>query len=334
MPMTPREVVARTIRFEGADRLPLDLPEKYGCDWEGVGMDPSPDARPSTSAVDEWGAVWENIGVCGLGEVKDFPLKSWSDFDKLNIPDIKEEHRWKNLDGARDRAGDKFLSSGGISIYERVHFVHGLENTWIDIHENEEELGRFIDILVDMNLYAIDRYAEQEVDGFMFCDDWGLQTRLMIKPEDWRRIWKPRYARIYKAAHDAGMLTLLHSCGHIVDILDDLIEVGLDVIQMDQQENMGLQLLSDRFRGRIAFWNPVDIQYTMARANLDEIRAYARRMVELLGTPDGGYLTKWYGDPVGAGHTQEAIDAMSEEFLLLSEEHHQRWLKRHPDEKD
>ena len=181
--------------------------------------------------------------------------------------------RWRGLDHARSDAGDLFLLANGISIYERVHFIRGLENTWIDVLEEPDRLGRLIDILVDMNLYAIRRYAKAGADGFIFCDDWGLQDRLMIDPEAWRRIWKPRYARIYEAAHQAGLLCFLHSCGNIVSILDDLIEIGLDVIQMDQQENMTLELLGRRFGGRLTFWCPVDIQQTMARGNPDQIRS-------------------------------------------------------------
>lgn len=75
-----------------------------------------------------------------------------------------------------------------------------------------------------------------------------------------------------------------------VDILDDLIDAGLDVIQMDQQENMGLELLGERFAGRITFWCPVDIQNTMARGNPDEIRACVRRMLGALATPKGGFI--------------------------------------------
>lgn len=315
--MTPREVVLRTVRFQGPERLAFDFPEKYGSDFAGVGMDPSPDARPQNQR-DEWGALWENIGVSHLGEVKDFPLKDWNQLDRLNVPDISDPTRWNTLDGARERAGDKFLMAGGISLYERVHFIRGLENTWADIYQAPNELGRLIDILVDMNLYAIEQYAQAGADGYIFCDDWGLQDRLMISPRSWREIWKPRYARVYKAAHEAGLLTFLHSCGNIVDILDDFIEIGLDVIQMDQQENMGLKLLGERFAGRITFWCPVDIQNTMVRGTLDDIRQYCRRMVALLGRPKGGFIARWYSDPVGAGHRKEAIDAMCQEFLKFN----------------
>ena len=312
--MTSRECVIKTIRFQGADRLPFDFPEKYGSDFLVVSMDPSPDTRPNNQK-DEWGAEWENIGISNLGQVKDFPLKDWAGFDDLNVPDIKDPERWHVLEGARERAGDKFLLACGISLYERVHFIRGLENTWMDIYLASDKLGRLIDTLVAMNLYAIERYTRSGADGYLFADDWGLQDRLMISPKAWREIWKPRYARVYRAAHEAGLLTFLHSCGNIVDILDDLIEIGLDVIQMDQQENMGLAILGERFGGRITFWCPVDIQNTMVNGSLDDIREYCRRMVNCLGRPNGGFIPKWYPDPVGAGHRQEAIDAMCQEFL-------------------
>jgi uroporphyrinogen decarboxylase len=316
---TSREQVIKTITFKGPDRLVYDLSPEYGTDFTWIGMDPSPDARPS-KGIDEWGAVWGNIGISNLGEVKDFPLKSWDDFPKLKIPDITDPARWTHLKGARERAGGKFLLGSGISIYERVHFIRGLENTWADIYENRDELCKLLDILVDMNLYAIERYAEEGVDGYFFCDDWGLQDRLMIRPDIWREIWKPRYERIYKAAHEAGMLTLLHSCGYIMDILEDLIEIGLDVIQMDQQENMGLKTLGEKFGGRITFFAPVDIQKTMAYGSKDDIQRYVRDMFRYLWRPEGGFIPQWYADPVGAGHTQEAIDTMCQEFIKVGKE--------------
>ena len=318
--MTSREVVARTIRFQGAERIPMSLPDEYGSDFAWVGMNPSADARPK-KGVDEWGCVWDNIGVSSLGEVKDPPLKDWADWDALAIPDIRDPRRWAALDGAREQAGDKFLLGIGVSLYERAHFIRGLENTWADILTAPRELGRLIDVLVDMNLYAIERYAQAGADGYMFWDDWGLQHHLMISPDAWRALWKPRYAQVYRAAHAAGLLTLLHSCGDIVDILDDFIEIGLDVIQMDQQENMGLPLLGERFGGRITFWCPVDIQGTLVRGSLEDIRAYCRKLVRTLGRPQGGFIATWYSDTAGAGHRPEAVRAMCEEFVRLSREH-------------
>jgi len=317
--MNSRELVSRTIRFQGAERLPFDLPHPYGTDFCEMSLSPSPDNRPR-SGVDEWGAVWENIGGMKLGQVKEYPLKDWSDINRLHIPDIQDPKRWSFLEGAREMARDKFLLGSGISIYERVHFIRGLENTWSDIHQAPEQLGQLIDILVEMNLIAVKRYAAAGFDGFIFCDDWGLQDKLMISPSAWRKIWKPRYARIYQAAHTAGLFTFLHSCGYIVAILDDLIEIGLDVIHMDQQENMGLELLGQRFGGRLTFFSPVDIQKTMVYGTLEDIKRYCRDMNRLLGRSEGGFIPRWYSDPIGAGHRPEAIEAMCTEFVKLSNE--------------
>ena len=315
--MTGRELVIRTIRFETPQRLPFDFPPEYGSDFAWTEMTPSPDYRPSRG-VDEWGALWRNIGVCNLGEVERFPLVDWSGFHKLKIPDIHDPARWRNLDSAREKAGEKFLLGEGISIYERVHFIRGLENTWMDIHDAPEKLCGLIDILVEMNLVAVEKYSRAGVDGLFLLDDWGLQNSLMISPSSWRQLWKPRYRTIFEAAHQAGLFTFLHSCGYIVDILDDLIEIGLDVIQMDQQENMSLELLGERFGGRVTFFCPVDIQATLARGTREQIRNYCRRMVECLGSPEGGFIPKWYSDPAGAGHSRDAIRTMCEEFLAIS----------------
>ncbi|HPP12958.1 MAG TPA: hypothetical protein PKW42_09530, partial [bacterium] len=88
---------------------------------------------------------------------------------------------------------------------------------------------------------------------------------------------------------------------------------------MDQQENMGLELLGKRFGGRITFYAPVDIQATMVHGSLEEIRSYCWKMARHLGRPEGGFIATWYADPAGAGHRKEAIEAMCQEFLKISQ---------------
>jgi len=314
--MTSRDIVRNTIRFKGAPRLPHEFPEQLGykSDVYRCGMEPSLDTR-LREGVDEWGSVWRNVGNSALGEVRDFPIKNWSDFTEDMIPDINAHDRFAHLTNLREKVGEKYIIGNGISLYERVHFLRGLENTWLDIYEEPENLCKLLDILVDMNLEAIKRYAELGCDGYLFCDDWGLQNTLMINPEKWREFWKPRYKKIYAAAHSYDMDTFLHSCGYITDILDDLIEVGLDVIHMDQQENMGLENLSARFKGRITFFSTADIQTILPSNDIGKITAYCKDMKRLLATDKGGFMPCWYSDPVGVGHTKEAICAMCDAFL-------------------
>lgn len=191
---------------------------------------------------------------------------------------------------------------------------------WADIYEAPDRLCELLDILVEMNLTAIEKYAAAGVDGIVWCDDWGLQNSLMISPEKWRELWKPRYAKVYKASHEAGMLNLLHSCGHIVDILDDLIECELDAILMCQQDNMGVELLSERFGGRLTFMCPVDIQTTMVYGSLDDIMASCQHLAKAFLSTKGGFIADCYQDLASVGHTKEALAAECDEWKRISVE--------------
>jgi len=320
--MNSREIVKSILEFNAKDRIACDFfRQEAGSDFWSTGPSPSPDDRPKSlaAASDEWGSIWENIGTSSIGEVKKYALTDWDDKDKLPLPDIKNPERWHHIKNARAEAGDRFLFGGGISIYERIHFIRGLEDTWTDIYEYPDELCWLLDILTDMNLYCIEKFKEADCDGFFTCDDWGLQDRLMINPDKFREIWKPRYAKIYEACHKAGIKTFLHSCGYIVDILDDLIDAGLDCIQMDQQKNMGLETLGKRFGGRISFYSPADIQAILPYANETELRAYCREMFNNLWH-NGGFIPKLYSDMSGAGFSAESENIMCDEFLKIGKE--------------
>jgi len=317
--MTSREVVKRTIDFQTPDRYAYDFPEPFGSDFYMTGINPSPDRRPS-NGLDDWGCLWENLGTTQLGEVKESPLKDWDDFDKLTIPVIDHDKAFIDARKAKEYSGDKYILGNIMSMYERVHFVRGLENTWCDIVDAPDKLRMFVGVLADINIEILNGYKGSEIDGVIFCDDWGLQNRLMISPASWCEIWKPEYKRVFDVARDLGLDIWMHSCGYISDILDDLVEIGLSAIHMDQQDNMGLEKLGENFKGRLTFFAPVDIQLMMKMGGTDGVRAYCRKMSEYLGTKEGGFIPRWYSDPVSIGHTKEYIDVMCEEFFAISRE--------------
>jgi hypothetical protein len=99
-----------------------------------------------------------------------------------------------------------------------------------------------------------------------------------------------------------------------VPLLDDLIAAGLNVIQMDQQENMGLAELGRRFGGRLAFWCPVDIQKTKVNGSIADIENYVRDLIRYLGSYRGGLISKYYPQPDVVEHTPENTAAMCRAF--------------------
>lgn len=325
--MTSKERVRRAVKFQGPDKVPVDLPEPYGSDFLHVGPDPHPDWRPSVRTPerweDEWGCIWEKLpGDKTMGQVKFHPLSDYALLETYRFPDYREPRRYESARRAIAEDGDeKFvLASVPLSFIHRLEYLRGHENAWTDPYLHPDELSGLLDHLADVAVDAIRNFAEIGADGIFSCDDWGLQDRPMVSPEVFREFFKPRYARVYGVAHELGMLTFLHSCGYIIDLLEDFIDAGLDVIQMDQQENMGLERLSESFGGRLCFWCPVDIQHTMVHGTPDDVAQYARRLIDAFGRFRGGFIAKWYPSPEAVGHSWEKIRSMSEAFLEYGRE--------------
>lgn len=161
---------------------------------------------------------------------------------------------------------------------------------------------------------------EGTIDGIVVgFDDWGLQDRLMIDPRLFCKHFKPRYEKVWKYIHAKGMDVILHSCGDITTILQGMIEAGLDVINMDQQENMGLERLARDFGGKICFWNPVDIQTAMIKGTPEEVDKYALKMMMALGSKEGGFIGKYYPQPDAAGHKEQNTRAAFDAFIKHSD---------------
>jgi uroporphyrinogen-III decarboxylase len=151
-------------------------------------------------------------------------------------------------------------------------------------------LRRIEDLLAD----TIVQYAAAGADAVMFPEDWGTQKGLMIRPDTWRKVFKPGFRRLCQVAHEHGIKVFMHSCGKTTVIIPDLIEAGIDVLQFDQPQLHGLENLA-AFHGQITFWCPVDIQTTLQTEDTAQIEADAQEMIERLGGPEGGFIAGYYG---------------------------------------
>lgn len=316
--MTGEELVRKAVLFDSPDRVPRDLPDPWGSDFLWVGPDADPDWKPSLPGQDEWGCVWQKPpSGKTMGQVTAHPLSDYAGLDDFPFPDYELEARYVSAAAKiqSNTEGKFVLAQVPLSLIHRLEYLRGHVEGWTDPYTFPDQLGRLLDILADVAIQSVRHFARLGVDGIFSCDDWGLQDRPMVSPAIFAEFFKPRYARVYRVARELGLLTFLHSCGHIADLLDHFIDAGLQVIQMDQQENMGIDDLARRFGGRLCFWCPVDIQKTMVFGSLDDIRNHARKLIDSFGRFHGGFIAKWYSDPESAGHSQERIAAMCETFV-------------------
>jgi len=321
--MTSKERVKKAILFQKPDKVPVDLPKPWKSDFIETSPALDPHFRPKVEGEDEWGCIWEKLaGDKTMGQVKSHPLKDYSMLKSFKFPNYNLPTRYEPIKKivSHNKEQKFILVSTPLSFIHRLEYLRGHEGAWTDPYLHPDKLNKLLNKMTEIAIDSIKHLAKIGVDGIISADDWGLQDRLMLPPEIFRKFFKLKYAKVYKFACECGLFTFLHSCGYITDILGDLIEAGLQVIQMDQQENMGIDELSKRFGGKICFWCPVDIQNTMIKGTIEDVSRYAKRLIDSFGKFNGGFIAKWYPDPEAIDHTQEKINAMAKTFIEYGSE--------------
>jgi hypothetical protein len=192
---------------------------------------------------------------------------------------------------AKDAAGRYVLACWWFCFYERIWSMRGMENVMMDFYLNPKPLHQLMEAMCDFYCGMI-RRARKEIgaDGVFTSDDIGMQTGPMFSHEIFLEFFKPLYAKVFKAARDNGMHFWLHTCGDVRLFMDDLIEVGLDVIHPIQKYTMSEQEIAKRFGGRICFWTGMDVQQILPKGTPEDVRREVRFMIDTYDRPDGGCM--------------------------------------------
>ena len=109
-----------------------------------------------------------------------------------------------------------------------------------------------------------------------------------------RKIFKPVYKAVTDACHERDIDFLLHSCGFVLPLVDDMIDAGIDVFQFDQPEAAGSSLWAEKYSSRAAFYCPVDIQKVMPTGDRELIEKTALDMVNIFKKHGGALIAKDY----------------------------------------
>lgn len=269
--------------------------------------------------VCSWGCKWKYFRnesgryTC----IIDHPLEKDIDGSLLTayqIPDPENENIYTEFKDLVKRYGETHFICGAVpcSIFEASWYLRGIENLIADMAIEPDYANALMDKVMEFPLKAGLRYIKEGAAMIWLGDDVGMQSSMLMSPAMWREYLKPRMKKIIEAykAENPDILVAYHSCGYIIPIIDDLIEIGLDVLNPIQPKAMDPARINDMFGKRLSFWGSICIQETLPRGTKEEIENEVRLRMETIGK-DGGLL-------IGPAHLIQA-DTSVENVMIFYE---------------
>ena len=343
--MTERENLLRTIRFEKPDYIPTmfhingscwhhhphealqDLMAKHPVlfpDFEKSSQAPviehPPFARAGERFVDPWGCVWKTADSGIMGTVVKHPLENWDDFAGYVPPDPNKTGHWGpiNWDEQSKNAGPAVvppgLRNGSIGhnhTWLRLIDIRGYQNILFDMADGEPRLFELLEMLEDFNSGLVNNWLERvKVELVDFAEDLGMQVGPMLSPEHFRKYIKPSYKRLMSKARESGCIVHVHTDGDVRVLMEDLLECGLDVINMQDLVN-GIDWIRDNLKGRVCINLDIDRQNITFQGTPAQIEALIRQEVEEIGSKEGGLMMTYGLYPgVPLENANAVMDAM------------------------
>lgn len=328
--MTSRELVKNTLEFKNYNgRAPRDLwnlawaefhhgealkkiREEYPSDFGGLSVDFAEVSRVERGVphevgtyIDPWGCVFTNIQRGVIGEVK-HPLVTdddWEDVTRVEFP----EH-WLSFDVDQTNEAlkntDKWVGTFSPRPFEQLQFIRGTANLYMDLMDPPKGFLDFLEKMHDFYCRLLKKWAQTDVDTLNFMDDWGSQKSLLISPALWRKFFRPMYQDYIDIAHGAGKKIMMHSDGYTLDILPDLVEMGLDAINT-QIFCIGVDKLAP-FKGKITFWGEICRQRLLPFGTVAEVERAVEQVFDTLWD-NGGCIAQC---EFGAGARPENVEAV------------------------
>jgi hypothetical protein len=254
-----------------------------------------------------------------VGQVSLHALGDWDDFADFRPPDIEVSDGmlpidWQQLQMWREdalREGMFFgvhLSHGHTLL--RLQDLRGFENLVYDMLDQDARLWELIRVVETFNLSLVHRFIQLQPDFIGIPEDLGAQDRLLISPALFRKFIKPSYQRLVAPIKRAGILVHEHCDGHIMQIIDDLVEIGVDILNLQDLVN-GIDDIAKHLKGRMAIDLDIDRQNITVAGSPKDIDDHIRECVIKLGSPQGGLSLVYHPwPPISMENLRAVFDAM------------------------
>jgi uroporphyrinogen decarboxylase len=286
------ELIRQAIHFRDPERIPVWFVNCDQTEGDAIVYHLSLE-RPGevNRGTNEWGYRLEKLGDGTMGHPTTISLPDWDTAQQLRPPLLREPERMAGAAEFFELCEDRYrLASLDLSGFTVYMLLRGFENSMTDFLTEPDPAARLLDAIFGWECDVMRMVARNGFHGIHFADDWGTQSGLMISPQLWRELFKPRYRRQFDLAHQLGLEVWFHCCGNLTELADDFHEIGTDVLNIAQPNVVDVAAVSARLRGKQCFLIPLSYQTVSISGTPDEIYAEARRLFDLLGTPAGGFI--------------------------------------------
>jgi len=238
----------------------------------------------------EWGFAWEHLDRT-MGQPRAPVLRDWGALDRLPVPAARDSTRFAAVAETQGAFGERYyLASLVLSGFTIMSFLRGFSELLVDLVERPWEAERLADLVFGFEEEVLRQLPAHGFHGAAFYDDWGTQDSLILSPALWRERFRPRYRRQFELVHSLGLDVYFHTCGCVTDIIPDLIEAGVDMLNLSQPNLFDIEELGRRYAGRVCFVCPVSYQTTAISGTEEDIRREVGRLVRNLGRGGGGLI--------------------------------------------
>jgi len=236
------------------------------------------------------------------GQVVKHPLDDWKNFRDFQFPDPDEgvptesngiiswEKIFEGMEKARDEGNLIVAGMPHGFFFQRLYYLRGFKNLLLDFIYKPPEIYELIKNLTEYNLELVDRYLKfNGIDFFSFGDDLGMQDRMPISPKTFREFIFPAYRKIFNKIRERGIDIRLHSDGHLMEVIDQIIESGANILNIQDVVN-GLKNIKKLIDQGIAIHLDIDRQNLIPYGKPEEIEKYIEHVVKILASKKGGLL--------------------------------------------
>jgi uroporphyrinogen decarboxylase len=294
----PEEYFNVDVRFVGLD-VPPERIEEAECErrsaFRRYYLELS-DGEFNQSTISEWGTVYLPGSFYHFTHLIP-PMRTFSTLQEAeNYPWPNFEEEWRR-EYARKRISEfhernlAVCGAMAVTIFEVVWQLRGMEELFYDLKFNPELGTYLLDRQTEIRRSMARFFASQDVDILILGDDVSMQTGMLMSPATWRKWFKGRMRQIIHEAKaiKPDLPIFYHSDGNPEAIIEDLIEIGITILNPVQPECIDPVKVKQQYGDRLALWGTIGTQTTMPFGTPEDVRREVKKRIETVGY-DGGLV--------------------------------------------